>query len=64
MTTFTNHTIESAPEASKPLLETAKSKYSFIPNLLAGMAEAPAVLEGYMTMAGIFDKNLNMQSSK
>ncbi len=30
--------------------------YSFVPNLLAEMAEAPALLEGYMMLANIFDK--------
>ena len=56
MTTFTTHTIESAPESSKPFLQGAKNAYSFVPNLLGTMAEAPALLEGYMALAGIFDK--------
>jgi uncharacterized peroxidase-related enzyme len=56
MTDFATHTIETAPEASKPLLEGAKGTFGFIPNLLGTMAEAPAMLEGYMTLAGIFDK--------
>ena len=57
MSKFTFHTEESAPEASKPLLAGAKKAFGFSPNLLAGMAEAPALLEGYMTLAGIFDKS-------
>lgn len=56
MTEFTNHTIESAPAASKALLEGAKQKVGFVPNLYAGMAEAPALLEGYLAISGIFDK--------
>ena len=56
MTHFTTHTIETAPEAAKPLLKQAQAAYSFVPNLLGTMAEAPALLEGYMTLAGIFDK--------
>ena len=56
MTQFTTHTIDSAPEDSKPLLQVAKNTYSFVPNLLASMASAPSLLEGYMTLAGIFDK--------
>lgn len=56
MTDFTTHTIETAPHASKPLLEGAKAAFSFVPNLLGTMAESPAMLEGYMTLAGIFDK--------
>ena len=56
MTNFTTHTIGSAPNEAKGFLEKAKSAYSFVPNLLGNMAEAPALLEGYMTLAGIFDK--------
>ena len=56
MTAFTTHSIESAPDAAKPLLQGAKDAYGFLPNLLSNMAEAPALLEGYMTLAGIFDK--------
>ena len=56
MTKFTTHTIESAPEAAQPILQGAKDAFGFVPNLLATMAEAPAMLEGYMTLAGIFDK--------
>lgn len=56
MTDFATHTIASAPDAARPLLEGAKKAYGFVPNLLGTMAEAPALLEGYMTLAGIFDK--------
>lgn len=55
MTNFTKHTIESAPEASKPFLEGANAKLGFVPNIFANMAEAPALLEGYMALAQIFD---------
>ncbi len=57
MTQFTTHTIETAPEASKPLLEKAKQAYGFVPNILGNMAEAPAMLEGYMALGGIFGKS-------
>lgn len=57
MTDFSTHTPASAPTASQPLLESAQAGYGFIPNLLGTMAEAPAMLEGYMTLAGIFDKS-------
>lgn len=56
MTDFPIHTIETAPEASKPRLKGAVDKVGFVPNLYAAMAEAPALLEGYQTLAGIFDK--------
>ncbi|WP_027875080.1 carboxymuconolactone decarboxylase family protein [Spongiibacter marinus] len=56
MTKFTFHTASSAPEASKPFIDIATSAYGFLPNLLAGMAEVPALLEGYITLSAIFDK--------
>ncbi len=56
MTDFSIHSSETAPEA-KALLDDAKKAYGFVPNLLGVMAEAPALLEGYMTLAGIFDKS-------
>jgi len=57
MTDFTIHTEDSAPDASKPLLRAAKNVFSFVPNLMAGMAEAPAMLEGYKTLNQIFNKS-------
>ena len=47
MTDFTLHTLESAPEASKPLLEDSAKAYGMIPNLHAIMAESPQTLEAY-----------------
>ena len=54
MTNITPLTIDTAPEASKPVMEMATKKYSFLPNLLGNMAHAPALLKGYATLAGIF----------
>lgn len=47
----------SAPEASRRGLEAAKEKFGFVPNLLGVLAEAPAALEGYMAVAGAFEKS-------
>lgn len=56
MTQFDLHTIETAPEGSKKIMEGATAKFKFLPNLLGKMAEAPATLEAYTTLSGIFDK--------
>ncbi len=56
MTEFTFHNQESAPKNSKPLLAGALQSYGFLPNLYAGQAEAPALLEGYLSLAEIFNK--------
>jgi len=49
-------TIENAPEQARPLLEKAKKNYGFVPNILGVMAHAPATLEAYMTLSGLFDQ--------
>ena len=56
MTKFQTHTVESAPPNSQRFLQDAHKANGFVPNLLAGMAEAPALLEAYVTVSGIFDK--------
>lgn len=55
MTQFTTHTVETAPAKSKPILKNVQNTMQFVPNLLATMAEAPAMLKGYTTLAAIFD---------
>jgi uncharacterized peroxidase-related enzyme len=56
MSEFTIHTLDTAPQASKKLLQNAEKQMGFIPNLLAAMAESPAALESYQTLMGLFDK--------
>ncbi|UWR34932.1 carboxymuconolactone decarboxylase family protein [Sulfitobacter sp. W027] len=54
MTDFTIHTAETAPEESRPLLETSQKTFGRIPGLHAVMAEAPALLEGYQQLHKLF----------
>lgn len=56
MNNFTIHTEQTAPEGSKNLIQTVKSAYGFLPNLVAVQSESPAMLEAYMSLAGVFDK--------
>ncbi len=56
MTKFTIHKLETAPEASRPILEGATKAFGFLPNLHAILAEAPAALEGYGALWAIFEK--------
>ncbi|KIC43597.1 carboxymuconolactone decarboxylase [Ruegeria sp. ANG-S4] len=56
MTTYSQHTVDTAPEGSKPILSAIKRKMGFVPNLMATMAESPVLVESYMTMMGIFEK--------
>lgn len=48
---FEVHTLQSAPEQSRPLLEGAKKKFGFIPNLQAVFATSPAAIEAYGAIA-------------
>ena len=56
MVNYSQHTVETAPEGAKPILQAIKGKMGFVPNLMATMAEAPVLVESYMTMMGIFEK--------
>ncbi|PSW15789.1 carboxymuconolactone decarboxylase [Photobacterium rosenbergii] len=57
MSSFTIHTVESAPDASKPLLENSLKSFGMIPNLHGVMAEAPAILEAYQTIGKLFEQS-------
>ena len=45
MPEFTAHTLDTAPQASRKILQNAEKQLGFIPNLYAAMAESPATLE-------------------
>ena len=57
MATFTVHTPESAPEASRPILEGVKATFGFLPNLQANMATSPELLAGYSALWAEFAKS-------
>ena len=50
------HTIETAPEPAKETLAAAKKAFGFVPNLLAVMADAPALVKGYTALSQIFNE--------
>ncbi|NVK56470.1 MAG: carboxymuconolactone decarboxylase family protein [Alteromonadaceae bacterium] len=47
MTKLTIHTVDSAPEAAKSMLNESVANFGMLPNLHGVMAEAPGVLESY-----------------
>lgn len=47
MNEFKLHTVESAPEKSKAILEGAQKQMGMIPGLYAVMAESPQILTAY-----------------
>ncbi|MBA3067572.1 MAG: carboxymuconolactone decarboxylase family protein [Hyphomonas sp.] len=56
MSSFKIHDIDTAPEASKPLLENSVKAFGRIPNLHAVMAESPEHLEAYKTLHALFER--------
>lgn len=54
---FTIHTIDAAPAASKDALTAVQKKYNFIPNLMAILAEAPSALGAYLSLADLLGKS-------
>lgn len=50
------HTIDSAPEASRPVLQQVQQMIGAIPNLAAGMAEAPSFIKGFFTLREIYQQ--------
>jgi AhpD family alkylhydroperoxidase len=48
------HTIDSAPEESRPVLQQVQQMIGAIPNLAAGMAEAPGLVKGFFTLREIY----------
>jgi alkylhydroperoxidase family enzyme len=54
MTTLKIHNAESAPEASKPLLESSQKAYGMIPGLHGVLAGSPDILKAYQTLHELF----------
>jgi AhpD family alkylhydroperoxidase len=53
--TYTVHTVESASAAASESVATVVKAYGFLPNLLAVMAEAPALLMAYQALGKLFE---------
>jgi AhpD family alkylhydroperoxidase len=52
-TTFPIHTLDSAPVASREMLERLKSSVGMIPNLAAAMSESPTLISSFVTLREI-----------
>lgn len=57
MTTFTRYTLDTAPDASKPVLEAVQKAFGFVPNLQGNMAESPELVAGYSQLWDLFGKS-------
>ncbi len=54
MTDFPSHDIDTAPEASKPLLEKSQKAFGRLPGLHKVLAESPQAYEGYQVLHKLF----------
>ncbi len=45
--------LDNVPDAARDTLAAVQAKYGFVPNLLAGLAHAPAALHGYLALADL-----------
>ncbi len=54
MAEFTRYDIETAPEASRVLMEESEKSFGFVPNLHKVMAESPEFLDGYKQLHDLF----------
>lgn len=52
--TFRIHTLDTAPEPSRPGLQGLKQAIGFVPNVAATMAESPVLLNAFMASFGSF----------
>lgn len=64
MAEFDLHTLESAPEASKPLLAKSQAAFGRVPGLHAVMSEAPALLEGYQVLHKLFAESTSFDADE
>ncbi len=56
MSNFPIHTIESAPAASRPVLEAVQAGLGSIPNLFGAFASSPAILKAYTSLSKLQDE--------
>ena len=62
MSKFELHTINSAPQDAKPLLEQATREYGMMPGLYQVMAASPELLKSYFSLHELFDNtDLNVE---
>jgi uncharacterized peroxidase-related enzyme len=57
MNHFTVYTVETAPAASRPLLESVGESLGFVPNLFGVFAESPAALRGGLAIYDAFSSS-------
>ncbi|SIO09133.1 carboxymuconolactone decarboxylase family protein [Vannielia litorea] len=64
MAEFTLHDETTAPAESLPLIEKSKKAFGRLPGLHKVMAEAPALMEGYQLLHGLFQNNTSFDKDE
>jgi AhpD family alkylhydroperoxidase len=54
---FTEHTLETAPPASRRLMEATAQHLGHVPPAMARLAESPEMLSGFLKATDIFDRS-------
>ncbi|MFI0728001.1 carboxymuconolactone decarboxylase family protein [Streptomyces sp. NPDC021225] len=54
-TPFVDHTPESAPTASRPLMEATARRLGYLPAPVARLAASPQLLDGFLKLSGLFE---------
>lgn len=49
------HTKDSAPGASRPLVEAVEKKFGFLPNLMKVLAGSPVSMQSYLQLSQLFE---------
>lgn len=62
MTRFAVPTLETAPAASKPILEHVKRQFGVAPNLYRLFGVSPAALEGMTSLSGALSNSLDLKT--
>ncbi|NNM51686.1 MAG: carboxymuconolactone decarboxylase family protein [Pseudomonadales bacterium] len=57
MVNYTFHQADIAPEGARATLGSIAKELGFIPNLYAGMANVPALLQSYLELSSAFEKS-------
>jgi AhpD family alkylhydroperoxidase len=52
---FTQHTLDSAPDGSRPLIKSTIEHLGHLPEAVAKLAESPEMLGGFLQVSGLFE---------
>ncbi|MFI2368294.1 carboxymuconolactone decarboxylase family protein [Streptomyces sp. NPDC018833] len=53
---FTEHTLDTAPPASRPAMEAAAQRLGHLPPAVAKLATSPHLLDGFLTLSAAFEQ--------